>query len=226
MLGGPKNQQQQQRPASGWSVVCQEQYLVWNRGISGDQPSISDVASVLLPATSTLTVVSLEPSGYRQLFPWPEAESSAEVKIEWSCISPPYVLVACRRIVNKEERVAVPLHALPNVHICPTTYKTGTIKYCWVSEGSSRMLWRALHIHPRANPDSRYCERSASRPGRSVPMNSPRWPINSRLTWPQSPFGHLEEQKSAWNGAEIRGTPIRWLGYYTYWAIPAVRFLV
>jgi hypothetical protein len=82
MLGGPekKQQQQQQRPASGWSVVYQEQYLVWNRV---DQPSISDVASVPLPATSMLTVVSLEPSGYRRLFPGPEAKWSAKVKNKW-----------------------------------------------------------------------------------------------------------------------------------------------
>jgi hypothetical protein len=88
MLGGPKKKQQQ-RPASGWSVVYQDQYLVRNHGISGDQPSIYDVASVLLPATSMLTAVSLEPSGCRRLFPEPEAESSAEVKNDWSCTSSP-----------------------------------------------------------------------------------------------------------------------------------------
>jgi len=86
MLGGPKKQQQQ-RLASGWSVVYQEQYLVWNRRISGDQPSISDVASVPLPTTSMLTAVSLEPNGYRQLFRGPEAESSAEFKNKWRCTS-------------------------------------------------------------------------------------------------------------------------------------------
>jgi subtilisin family serine protease len=95
MLGGPKKKKQQQRPASGWSVVCQEQCLVWNRGTSGDQPSVSDVAAVLLPATSILTVVSLEPSGYRWLFPGPEAGSSAEVKNEWRCTSFPPSICPC-----------------------------------------------------------------------------------------------------------------------------------
>jgi hypothetical protein len=75
MLGWPKKKKKKkkQRPASGWSIVYQELYLVWNRGMSGDHPSISDVVSVLLPATSVLTVVSLEPSGYRWLFPGPAA---------------------------------------------------------------------------------------------------------------------------------------------------------
>ena len=77
------------------------------------------MASVLLLATSILTVVSLEGSGYRRLFPGPEAESSAEVKNEWCCTSSPpphiYARVACRGIVNKGERVAVQLHALPNM---------------------------------------------------------------------------------------------------------------
>ena len=85
MLGGPKKKQQQQRPASGWSVVYQDQYLVWNHKISGDQPSISDVASVLLPATSIL----ISQPRTQWLFPGPEAESSAEVKNDWSCTSSP-----------------------------------------------------------------------------------------------------------------------------------------
>jgi hypothetical protein len=99
------------------------------RWISGDQLSISDVASVLLPATSILTVVSLEPSGYWRLFPGPEAESSAEVKNEWRCTSPPpYARVACRGFVNKGKRVAVPLRALPSMDggtaPCPSQYGT------------------------------------------------------------------------------------------------------
>ena len=110
--------------------------------------------------------------------------------------------------------------------ICPSVYNTGNITYCWVSEDPSHMLWRALHIHPLANLDCRDCELSASRPGRSAPMKSPRRPINSKLTEPQSPFGYLGEQKRAWNGADMRETPIRCFGHYTYWAIPAVLFLV